>query len=85
MLRMVWVMVLVTARAFRGSRDEDAEYEEVIFDDAEILVPPPQYTMIEGTEAVPVPVDDFAWEPPCDVRGAAGARAAGVPSADVAG
>ena len=64
LLRMVWVMVLVTARAFRGSRDEDAEYEEVIFDDAEILVPPPQYTMIEGTEAVPVPVDEKADKEP---------------------
>ncbi|TFK82524.1 hypothetical protein K466DRAFT_590454 [Polyporus arcularius HHB13444] len=53
LLRMVWVMVLVTARAFRGSRDEDAEYE-VVFDDAELLVPPPQYTMLEGSEAVPV-------------------------------
>ena len=64
LLRMVWVMVLVTARAFRGSRDEDAEYEEVIFDDAEILVPPPQYTMIEGTEAVLVPIDEKADKEP---------------------
>ncbi|RPD54440.1 hypothetical protein L227DRAFT_511759 [Lentinus tigrinus ALCF2SS1-6] len=64
LLRMVWVMVLVTARAFRGSRDEDAEYEEVIFDDAEILVPPPQYTVIQGTEAVPVPVDEKSDKEP---------------------
>ncbi len=54
---MVWVMVLVIARAFRGARDEEAEYE-VVFDDAELLVPPPQYTMLEGSEAVPVPVDE---------------------------
>ncbi|KAI0699893.1 hypothetical protein C8T65DRAFT_658902 [Cerioporus squamosus] len=63
LLRMVWVMVLVTARAFRGSRNEDAEYE-VVFDEAELLVPPPQYTMIEGSEAVPVPVDEKSDKEP---------------------
>ncbi|EJF65612.1 hypothetical protein DICSQDRAFT_133207 [Dichomitus squalens LYAD-421 SS1] len=53
LLRMVWVMVLVTARAFRGSRDEETEYE-VVFDEAEMLVPPPQYTIFEGSEVIPV-------------------------------
>ena len=49
-------MVLVTARAFRGTRSEETEYD-VVFDEAEaeMLVPPPQYTVIEGSEAVPVP------------------------------
>ena len=56
---MVWVMVLVTARAIRGgSRDEDEAAYEVVFDEAEMLVPPPQYTIIEGSEAVPVPTTD---------------------------
>ena len=53
LLRMVWVMVLVTARAFRGSREEETEYD-VVFDEAEMLVPPPQYTALEGSEVVPV-------------------------------
>ena len=53
LLRMVWVMVLVTARAIRGSRNEEAEYE-VVFDEAEMLVPPPQYTALQGSEVVPV-------------------------------
>ena len=57
LLRMLWVMVLVTARAFRGSRDEDEAYD-VVFDEAEMLVPPPQYTIIQGSEAVPVAVDE---------------------------
>ena len=57
---MVWVMVLVTARALRGSRTEDGPEYDVVFDDAdaEMLVPPPQYTIIEGAEAVPVAVDE---------------------------
>ena len=54
---MVWVVVLVTARAIRGSRNEEAEYE-VVFDEAEMLVPPPQYTINEGSQAVPVPADE---------------------------
>ncbi|KAI0646016.1 hypothetical protein C8Q79DRAFT_729598 [Trametes meyenii] len=62
LLRMVWVMVLVTARAIRGgSGREDGEEEgyEVVFDDeAELLVPPPQYTVIAGAEAVPVPAEE---------------------------
>ncbi|KAI0665860.1 hypothetical protein C8Q78DRAFT_1083436 [Trametes maxima] len=61
LLRMMWVMVLVTARAIRGgSGREDSEEEayEVVFDDeAELLVPPPQYTVIAGAEAVPVPAE----------------------------
>ncbi|KAI0746187.1 hypothetical protein C8Q76DRAFT_51058 [Earliella scabrosa] len=61
LLRMVWVMVLVTARAIRGSRDDETDYD-VVFDEAEaeMLVPPPQYTVIQGTEAVPVAVDEKA-------------------------
>ncbi|KAI1787450.1 hypothetical protein LXA43DRAFT_896253 [Ganoderma leucocontextum] len=59
LLRMVWVMALVTTRAFRGSREQETEYD-VVFDEAEILVPPPQYTIIEGSEAVPVLVDEKA-------------------------
>ena len=56
---MVWVMVLVTARAIRGgSRDEDEAAYEVVFDEAEMLVPPPQYTTLEGAEAVPVVADE---------------------------
>ncbi len=59
---MVWVIALVTARAIRGQREDDHEYDDVVFDEAEaeMLVPPPQYTIIEGTEAVPVPVDEKA-------------------------
>ncbi|KAI8972174.1 hypothetical protein BD414DRAFT_220399 [Trametes punicea] len=67
LLRMVWVMVLVTARAIRGpSRREDGQetdaddsygyaYDVVFDEDAEVLVPPPQYTVVAPTgEAVPV-------------------------------
>ncbi|KAH9915031.1 uncharacterized protein BXZ73DRAFT_92691 [Epithele typhae] len=53
LLRMVWVVVLLTARAFRGTREDETVYD-VVFDEAELLVAPPQYTTIEGSEAVPV-------------------------------
>ncbi|KAI0682875.1 hypothetical protein C8T65DRAFT_548171, partial [Cerioporus squamosus] len=42
LLRTVWVMILITARTFRASHNEDAEYE-VVFDEAELPLPPPQY------------------------------------------
>ncbi|KAI0630046.1 hypothetical protein C8Q77DRAFT_1063594 [Trametes polyzona] len=62
LLRMMWVMVLLTARAIRGpTRDEATEdnYDVVFDDEAELLVPPPQYTVIApGGEAVPVAVAD---------------------------
>jgi len=46
LLRMVWVMCIITYRLLKGGRDEDAEYEELIFaqDPEELVVPPPQYT-----------------------------------------
>ncbi|KII92219.1 hypothetical protein PLICRDRAFT_172334 [Plicaturopsis crispa FD-325 SS-3] len=45
LLRMIWVMAIVTYRIFRGENEEDAEYTELVFEqDAEdIVVPPPQY------------------------------------------
>lgn len=45
-MRMVWVMCIITYRLLKGGRDEDAEYEELIFaqDPEELVVPPPQYT-----------------------------------------
>ncbi|KAI0369617.1 hypothetical protein BV20DRAFT_945602, partial [Pilatotrama ljubarskyi] len=64
LLRMMWVMVLVAARAIRGpSRGEESDEDgyDVVFDDeAELLVPPPQYTVVAGNEAVPVPADEKA-------------------------
>ena len=54
---MVWVMIVVTARAIRGPREEETEYE-VVFDEAEMLVPPPQYTFIQDTEDLPVVTDE---------------------------
>ncbi|EIW63662.1 uncharacterized protein TRAVEDRAFT_26841 [Trametes versicolor FP-101664 SS1] len=56
LLRMMWVMVLLTARAIRGPSGEDTDSDgyDVVFDEAELLVPPPQYTMLAGSEAVPV-------------------------------
>jgi len=46
LLRMVWVMCIITYRLLKGGRDEDAEYAEFIFeqDPEELVVPPPQYT-----------------------------------------
>ncbi|KAI0663665.1 hypothetical protein C8Q70DRAFT_373023 [Cubamyces menziesii] len=66
LLRMVWVMVLVTARAIRGpSRRSSIDsahdgYDIVVFDEdaEEILVPPPQYTVVVNSEAVPVSADE---------------------------
>ncbi|KAH9859160.1 hypothetical protein C2E23DRAFT_880522 [Lenzites betulinus] len=60
LLRMMWVMVLITARAIRGPSQEDSEEDgyDVVFEDAELLVPPPQYTVLAGSEAVPVPSDE---------------------------
>ena len=66
---MIWVMVLVTARAIRGpsrrSGDYDGAsdgYDVVVFDEdaEELLVPPPQYTVVVNSEAVPVGVDEKA-------------------------
>lgn len=56
LLRMMWVMVLLTARAIRGPSGEDTDSDgyDVVFDEAELLVPPPQYTVLAGSEAVPV-------------------------------
>ncbi|OJT15847.1 hypothetical protein TRAPUB_2836, partial [Trametes pubescens] len=56
LLRMMWVMVLLTARAIRGPSGEDTDESgyDVVFDEAELLVPPPQYTVLAGSEAVPV-------------------------------
>ncbi|KAI0762182.1 hypothetical protein BD413DRAFT_219154 [Trametes elegans] len=57
LLRMMWVMVLVTARAIRGSRDSDSDerdgYDVVFDDEADLYVPPPQYTTVVGDEVVP--------------------------------
>ena len=56
---MVWVIALVTVRAFRSRREDETEYE-VVFDEteAEMLVAPPQYTVIQGAEVVPVTKDE---------------------------
>ncbi|KAH9892427.1 hypothetical protein C8Q73DRAFT_666312 [Cubamyces lactineus] len=67
LLRMVWVMVLVTARAIRGPSRRSADYDGVndgydvvVFDEdaEELLVPPPQYTVVVNREAVPVGADE---------------------------
>ncbi|KAI0744362.1 hypothetical protein C8Q80DRAFT_1186474 [Daedaleopsis nitida] len=59
LLRMVWVIALVTVRAFRTRREDETEYE-IVFDEteAEMLVAPPQYTVIEGADVVPVTKDE---------------------------
>ncbi|KIM83448.1 hypothetical protein PILCRDRAFT_819690 [Piloderma croceum F 1598] len=46
LMRMVWVMAIVTYRMIRGQRDEDIEYTEIVFEhDAEnLVVSPPQYS-----------------------------------------
>ncbi|KAI0820081.1 hypothetical protein BC628DRAFT_1331296 [Trametes gibbosa] len=65
LLRMMWVIVLLTARAIRGPSHENSQtdgYIVVCDDDAEFLVPPPQYTVLSGSEAVPVPTDEKAEE-----------------------
>jgi hypothetical protein len=53
LLRMVWVMCIITYRLIKGGRDEDADYAVFIFeqDPEELVVPPPQYTD-EKVEAV---------------------------------
>ncbi|KDQ55648.1 hypothetical protein JAAARDRAFT_37052 [Jaapia argillacea MUCL 33604] len=54
-LRMFWVMAIVTARLFKGKKEE-YEYDIVFEQDAEdILVPPPQYTD-EKVEAVDIKI-----------------------------
>jgi len=47
LLRMVWVMAILFARAFRSSRRSDDDVHDVLVFEADaedILVPPPQYT-----------------------------------------
>jgi hypothetical protein len=53
LLRMVWVMCIITYRMIRGERDEETEYAELIFehDAEELIVPPPRYND-EKVEAV---------------------------------
>jgi len=53
LLRMVWVMCIITYRLIKGGRDEEADYAVFIFeqDPEELVVPPPQYTD-EKVEAV---------------------------------
>ncbi|KAI0355798.1 hypothetical protein OH77DRAFT_1520863 [Trametes cingulata] len=64
LLRMMWVMVLVTVRAIRGgsANGDERDGYDVVFDTdadaeaAELLVPPPQYTVVGGdNEVVPAP------------------------------
>jgi len=45
LLRMVWVLGLVTYRAIRGERDAETEYSEIVFEhDGELfMIPPPLY------------------------------------------
>jgi len=45
LLRMIWVMCIITYRMIRGERDEEPEYAQLIFehDAEELVVPPPQY------------------------------------------
>lgn len=52
LLRMVWVLTLVSYRAIRGQQEEP-EYEHVLFDqyDEVIALPPPNYVI---DEKVPV-------------------------------
>jgi len=66
LLRMLYVLVIVTYRTIRGDRDEDnVQHEYAIvcdhYDDAgEIVIPPPQYTIqtVLATADVKVPVDE---------------------------
>jgi len=53
LLRMVWVMGIITYRMIRGERDEESDYTTIVFEQhaEEYVVPPPQYTD-EKVEAV---------------------------------
>jgi hypothetical protein len=46
LLRMFWVIAIISYRLIRGPREEDEYPEEVIFiaDSQELILPPPQYT-----------------------------------------
>lgn len=48
LLRMFWVLAIVTYRAIRGQREEEHEYSHIIIEefdaDALVHVPPPNYT-----------------------------------------
>jgi hypothetical protein len=45
LLRMVWVLFVITYRTIRGERDDEIEYSEVVYDEQEVMAPPPpQYT-----------------------------------------
>jgi hypothetical protein len=52
LLRMVWVMAILTYRMVKGDSDESGEYAAVCdhYRAEEILVPPPQYTYDEKSE-----------------------------------
>lgn len=55
LLRMMWVLALVSYRAFKGERETD-EYSHLQYGDAEeIVVPPPTYIYVD--EKVPVIFD----------------------------
>jgi len=45
LLRMVWVLCVITYRTIRGERDEELEYSQVLFHHhaEEFMVPPPVY------------------------------------------
>jgi len=57
LLRMVWVLAVISYRMIRGQREEE-EYHEVIFieDAEELILPPPQYTD-DKVQAQVLPVD----------------------------
>ncbi|CAK5274801.1 unnamed protein product [Mycena citricolor] len=44
LLRMVWVLMIVSYRLVKGSRSEEDEYTVIEFDAEDLLVAPPQYT-----------------------------------------
>jgi len=53
LLRMVWVMAIITYRMIRGERDEEPDYTTIVFEQhaEEYVIPPPQY-IDEKVEAI---------------------------------
>jgi hypothetical protein len=53
LLRMIWVMGIITYRMIRGERNEESHYTTIVFEQAtdEYVAPPPQY-IDEKVEAI---------------------------------
>jgi hypothetical protein len=59
LLRMVWVMAIVTYRMLKGDNEEAPEYRLVCEHYAEEILVPPQYEKhgVDGESDVKVPID----------------------------